>query len=530
MFEYRSAPNPYAGSIGELLVRGGDIRARALENIGAIQANAIAQKGQIWGGLAQSLGQIPSQILQQRDGMRRQQLEEDSLRGQIADRNALAADRQQRLTDATALDQAFSPAAALGPGGQGPMSENAPMPSRDQILANIPGHLQEKVQGVFEKADELANASRKAKLQASKDAQEYMGFLGAQIRQAKYDPAIANLALQHAADAHQDDPAALQGIQQMRQMFAQDPTAIQRVADAAILGSSYRTELQPKTREVTVTNPDGSTTAQIVKDEPGQSFTSAPKPKTGEEGALDAFAKSIGKPNAALLTYAERQQFEKDKAKIGSDQAFANHMRERAYDNAHPTPVKDADQNKLEQQYRTVLTRAFSSRAGGIGSEDAKVQQANHLLALLDQTYDPKSDTYTIPKTLQGELAAGLARLVAPGGNVGIEMMREFDQKTAKGDLAGALSYVTGHPFPTASNDFAKLLKDSIERQGSVAEQNREGSMSGLRALAPTELAEDRRLALERANLNPLRQTKVFTNAKGERRLLTSVDGGTTWR
>lgn len=188
-------------------------------------------------------------------------------------------------------------------------------------------------------------------------------------------------------------------------------------------------------------------------------------------------------------------------------------------------------QDALEQEYRTVLARGLSSRSGGLGLEDSKVQQANHLLALLEQTYDPKTDSYAIPKMLQGELAAGLARLVAPGGNVGIEMMREFDQKTAKGDFAGALTYITGHPFPTATQDIAKMLKDSIARQGTVALENREGEMRYLRGLAPTELDEARRLKMEENSLNPLRQSRLIQNTQtGERKLQVSIDGGKTWK
>lgn len=257
-----------------------------------------------------------------------------------------------------------------------------------------------------------------------------------------------------------------------------------------------------------------------------------PPPRSMDEQLLQAVVAGdkvkVGQIKQALLTAAQAKR-DPDAAATARELAGLRVDEARARLEEKDTG-SDKNQQKFEQQYRNVLTRGLSSRSGGLGLEDAKVQQANHLITLLDQTYDPKTDTYTIPKTLQGELAAGLARLVAPGGNVGIEMMREFDQRTAKGDIAGALSYVTGHPFPTATNDFAKLLKDSILRQGATAEQNREGEMAYLRGLAPTDLNEERRKALEATSLNPLRQSKILVNSKGEKMLVVSTDGGKTWR
>lgn len=192
---------------------------------------------------------------------------------------------------------------------------------------------------------------------------------------------------------------------------------------------------------------------------------------------------------------------------------------------------KPTDQNALEKEYRTVLARGLSSRSGGLGLEDAKVQQANHLLALMDQNFDPKTGQYNIPKVMLGELALGLARLTSPGGQVGVQLMEELNQKTAKGDVNGVLTYLTGKPFNGSTQDVYKMFRDSIQRQGEVAMENREGEMRYLRGLAPTELDEGRRKQLERLSLNPLRQTRTIRNTKtGETKTQTSTDGGETWK
>lgn len=271
-------------------------------------------------------------------------------------------------------------------------------------------------------------------------------------------------------------------------------------------------------------------TAQEQNDMDAYQTVKAPKTRTADDQALDAYAKSIGKTKAEDLTYADRQTFEKDKEAIKSTAAFQQHMRERQYDNANQPPVKATDQNKLEQEYRTVLARGLSSRSGGLGLEDAKVQQANHLTALMDQSYDPKTDTYNIPRVQQTELAMGLARLISPGGVVSEKTVNDINQATAKGDFNKALTYVTGTPFNGTTQDLVKMYRDSIIRQGQTAQQNREGEMAYLRGLAPTDLEEPRRQALEATSLNPLRQSKVLMNDKGERRLVVSVDGGKTWQ
>ena len=164
-----------------------------------------------------------------------------------------------------------------------------------------------------------------------------------------------------------------------------------------------------------------------------------------------------------------------------------------------------ADQQRLEQQYRTLLTRPMSQRSGGLGLEDQKVNQALHLLAVFDLYRDPKTGAYAIPRVQQNELALGLARLISPNGQVGIELEREVNQRTAKGDIAGLVTYLTGQPVTGNTQAIFDMLRDSIQRQGSVAEQNRDTYLEAIRNMAPTDLAPQRAQALERGlNLNSL--------------------------
>lgn len=178
------------------------------------------------------------------------------------------------------------------------------------------------------------------------------------------------------------------------------------------------------------------------------------------------------------------------------------------WNNGQPAPTPPLDQTRLEQQYRTMLLRALSSRSGGLGLEDQKVNQAIHLKAIFDQSYNPKTGEYSIPSVMTKEVAMGLARLISPTGQVGIELMKEFVQPTVSGDLARAATYLTGKPTVGNTQDVLRMFKESIDRQAEVAESNREGYLDAIRQWAPTDLEESRRQQLEGGLLKLNRYTQ----------------------
>lgn len=161
-------------------------------------------------------------------------------------------------------------------------------------------------------------------------------------------------------------------------------------------------------------------------------------------------------------------------------------------------PTSAKNQNMLEQQYRGVLQRELSSRSGGLGLEDRKVNQALHLLQLFDQNKD-KNGQYNIPPQLVSEAALGLARLTSPNGNVGLELENKLEPGSLKGDVGKALQYLTGAPQSGSTQQLLQMLRDSIVRQGNQAQTNREGYFNAIRAMAPTALDPGRRQQLEQA-------------------------------
>jgi hypothetical protein len=173
---------------------------------------------------------------------------------------------------------------------------------------------------------------------------------------------------------------------------------------------------------------------------------------------------------------------------------------------AAKSDAKDAadekEQNKLENQYRGILMKPLSSRSGGLGLEDQKVGQANHLNALIDQSKDANGD-YQIPRVMMTELAMGLAKLISPTGVVNEQTIKDISQRTTKSDFADVVSYVTGQPAASGTQAVVKMYKDSIDRQAGVAVKNREQDMQYIRSLAPTALEKERRDKLEQGSLVP---------------------------
>ena len=71
-------------------------------------------------------------------------------------------------------------------------------------------------------------------------------------------------------------------------------------------------------------------------------------------------------------------------------------------------------------------------------------------------------------------------------------MIDGIKQRTARGDLNGALTYATGHNFNGSTQDVFKNLRDSIERQGLFAEQQRDKYLKDFADTAPTRLEKSR--------------------------------------
>lgn len=381
----------------------------------------------------------------------------DSAQALQEQRQALAEQRQQALADRGRLDS------ATAAGG-----------STDDIIARLPGHLQATAREAFGKADDAAAKAREARSKADAADADYFGQLASSVKGFGYDPAAAQIALDHAKAAGHDVAPIMAQVQKF---------GLQKVIDNLIAAAPGQRELGVK--ETT------AATGAAAQVETGRH-------NVATEGQAVTSAAEVARHNKQLEADAA------SRARLAFAQ-FRETARHNGVTEAQGDPDSPKNQQKLEQQYRGVLTKEISSRSGGLGTEDQKVNQAIHLRALMDQALDPKTGQYNIPRAQYAELASGLATLVSPNGRPTDSMRGEIEQATATGDFNKLLTYVTGKPANGSTQDMYKMLRDSIDRQGRTAEQNRETYLKALRSMAPTDLAQERRDQLEKSlQLNSL--------------------------
>lgn len=197
--------------------------------------------------------------------------------------------------------------------------------------------------------------------------------------------------------------------------------------------------------------------------------------------------------------YSDQQAAKASAAKIKEASSIA-YASENAKDQAAQNYTQsDKAQQGLEQQYRQVLSKEFSARTGSLGIENAKVNQANHLNALFTKYYDPKTGNYNVPTAQYAELAIGLANMLSGTGQSSDPDRQEIKSKTAAGDIAGALQYITGTPENGNTQAIIKNLIDSVDRQAQTAIRNRQAALDDMKAMAPTDLAPARVDALNKA-------------------------------
>lgn len=170
-----------------------------------------------------------------------------------------------------------------------------------------------------------------------------------------------------------------------------------------------------------------------------------------------------------------------------------------------PKDIMDpATQQKLEKQYTDIKMRALSNRSGGLGLQDSKVNQAVDLRKLVNKYYDQKTGEFNVPPSQHAELALGLARLVSPTGQVGIELMHELRQSTGREAISKALIYAGADPMQVGgpTQNVVRMFIDSIDRQGETAEQLRDQYMQYISDNAPTDLDPARKAKHDKGKIN----------------------------
>lgn len=452
----------------------------------------------------------PLQVFQQAQQMQLQRQQQQAL---AEERQATIQQKNQALADADAYRQAIQGSAGMTP---------------EQLLESVRIHAPHSFLEVQKAIDESRAKAASAKESTAKAAeaqslaaqhqQEYIGHLADQFDQSDYNPAIVNAGLNEAVQHFPEWKAQADALRQVALQGGHDaikaalaplraPGDLKSHQETANLAAQTPTLTAKATQDTRATAAGLLASATNAQDYATKYATLDPQmqplfpPPQAWTPKLAPTLQRMGMtPEQQATNTVARQNTEVARQNAATAAGhLAEDQRHNAVVESYQDPTSPKRQDALEQQYRGVLQRTLSSRSGGMGMEDQKVNQAVHLLALMDQNKDPKTGQYNIPKAQYAELASGLATLVSPNGRPTDSMRGEIEQRTAKGDLAGMVTYLTGTPVTGSTQDIFKMLRDSIERQGSVAESNRESYFSSIRAMAPTELADERRQKLEQS-------------------------------
>lgn len=264
-------PNPlyYGAQVADLIRDRGRIEAQRASTRGATLASAFQAVPQALVGFVQAreARRLAAQAEAERFADRQWQ---DQQRA----RTMAEWGRKDAITDAARL-------VPRGPDGQPDYSRIASEVALIDPMAAAPYR-------------QLADADiAKAKQNALERAETIAKELSGATDQATWDTALNRLAKK-----------GIRGVPRVFDIGTRDSS----VAEALSFGEwlKIQTPKTPKTREIKVTNPDGTETIQVVEDRPGQTFTSTPKKDEPTPGSLAyelvAEARSKRIPVEALTT------------------------------------------------------------------------------------------------------------------------------------------------------------------------------------------------------------------------------------
>lgn len=103
-FVYQPVQFPFANNIASLMARQGDVQAQGLEQAANARAQGVLGAGQAWGGAIQGVGQAVGQIPAQMQQQQYRNLQMRDIQGQIAERDAKAAQMQVAMRGQQAVD------------------------------------------------------------------------------------------------------------------------------------------------------------------------------------------------------------------------------------------------------------------------------------------------------------------------------------------------------------------------------------------------------------------------------------------
>lgn len=446
-FNYDYYRPQFTREIGELLRAPYDSKAR----IAAVKGEISARNAQLWPTLVNQLGSTLGDVLQYKADAPVRAAQTAHLQAQAANDEATVLARQKEVSDLALEERAYGPYALQAPGFEGPLEATSPMPTRDQTLAALPVPLREKALKRFEAADEAALRLKDLRDKTDLADVDYAGRLGAGIADFGYSPEAARLAIDHAKETYQTDPARLKKIEEYEQQIF-GPSSQQPYGES--LGAALqpgaqpqsqdeqRAELQQRIKQATDALIDRSPEQRKLKQEQAGS--------SDYQRALARYERELGRPVTSVEEVDFRRKFGTDAAppvRGGTiEDAMATWAREH---NTTPDKMTFADKMAVRKQFE------------GAGREDAGFsadELASYVSTVMQNPSVYADLTATVKTALAPKLAAaGFTEFRTPA-NIGAA---ERWKQNALSALEKEKREGVG-PYKMSDEDY-KAAKDRIE-------------------------------------------------------------------
>lgn len=288
-------PNPYAGTIGDLILRQGDIAAQGARSVGNAQADSAREIGAIHAGAARNIGAAISgtlgDIAQYSADAPRRQLAALQVAGATQ-----AAQDDQLLRQALTMqpEQAMAFLQSKGPAGAMALQKITALKQQqddkhNQITTQIGLKLHDSG-NTLEAMQDALNTAEKNGLLTSEQAQA----MGAAV---SADPSKIPLVAKGWIGATKEGQALL------NKTTTVAPGAKVFGFDGPVPG--METPATPKTRTVTTIGADGKPVTRIVEDTPGQDFPVPPPQPPAAKKYQVTVPGPNGQPISKLVTEEE---------------------------------------------------------------------------------------------------------------------------------------------------------------------------------------------------------------------------------
>lgn len=235
--------------------------------------------------------------------------------------------------------------------------------------------------------------------------------------------------------------------------------------------------------------PIGSPTAQPDQ-QPASAPTAAPQapmaastqPQQPQQSGIDLspVEQAFGMPKGSM--WLNPSTMKPEISPIWKNKIDAQQKAQATYDVNLPLREQQRDDRNIKTA-ETYLVNSVKQRGSPIGIQDNKVNAAIHARQLINQSYDPATGNYNVTQVPYAELAESVGSLLSGGTGSSEGRISALKQKTAQGDINGAISYFTGKPSNATSQDAIKQLVGIIDRQGEVSENLRDNAIEKLKTL-----------------------------------------------